>query len=171
MFFPKREVCLECEISTGLPPFNFSSFSEPNMANYIELREFASGWKEVFVSELILDSTLLDYIENSNAIDIFNKHRLPKPCLKKIFEDFHQEGSIHLQDWRNHLKPYHESYLAIRNRLNSTEPDQYLRIFYTVSDGHDHFQTQIIKNDLKNVSFHPSKYELPYSPELAPSSF
>ena len=132
------------------------------MTAYVEipLEEMASptGWTEVFVENATISTTgLQNYINNKSKQEVLFLHKLPKPLLQRILREFLESRQdvemVQLTEWDEFLRPFQKKYSERRAQIKDSNPDQWLNLFYDLSNGQEQFNTSILESNLEHVSF------------------
>ena len=126
----------------------------------IPLEEMASptGWTELFVENATISTTgLQNYINNKSLQEVLFLHKLPKPLLQRILREFLESRQdvemVQLTEWDEFLRPFQKKYSERRSQFKFDNPDQWLNLFYDLSDGQEQFNTSVLQSNLDHVSF------------------
>ena len=126
----------------------------------IPLEEMASptGWTELFVENATISTTgLQNYINNKSLQEVLFLHKLPKPLLQRILREFLESRQdvemVQLTEWDEFLRPFQKKYSERKAQIKDSNPDQWLNLFYDLSNGQEQFNTSILESNLEHVSF------------------
>ena len=126
----------------------------------IPLEEMASptGWTELFVENATISTTgLQNYINNKSLQEVLFLHKLPKPLLQRILREFLESRQdvemVQLTEWDEFLRPFQKKYSERKAQIKDSNADQWLNLFYNLSNGQEQFNTSILESNLEHVSF------------------
>ena len=140
------------------------------MTVYIEmpLEEVATptGWTELFKGGnatistptfMISTTGLQNYIKSKSSQEVLFLHKLPKPLIQRILKEFLESCQdvemVQLTELDKFLHPFQKKYSERRAQIKDSSPDQWLNLFYDLSNGQEQFNTSILESNLEHVSF------------------
>lgn len=132
------------------------------MTAYVEipLEEMSNptGWTELFVENASISTIgLQNYINVKSSQEVLLLHKLPKPLTQRILREFleshHDQEMVQMAEWIEFLHPFQKKYSERRAQFKFDNPDQWLNLFYDLSDGQEQFNTSVLQSNLDHVSF------------------